>query len=52
MTRTYKGHIIEKVVKGNNRDLKHGYHIEYYTIDGKGMYWYLKDAKAEIDKEA
>ena len=48
-SRTYKNHKIEKVVKGNIRDPKHGYHIEYYTVDGKGMHWYLRDAKAAVD---
>lgn len=48
--RNYNGHKIEKIVKGNIRDVKHGYHMEYYTVDGKGMYLYLRDAKAAIDK--
>ena len=48
-SRTYKNHKIEKVVKGNIRDPKHGYHIEYYTVDGKGVHWYLRDAKAAVD---
>lgn len=47
--RLYKGYTIEKVVKGS-RDPKRGYSIEYYTINGKGYFLYLKDAKAEIDK--
>lgn len=44
--RVYKNHTIEKVVKGN---IRNGSHIEYYKVDGKGMYWRLKDAKAAID---
>lgn len=50
-TRQYKGHTITKIVKGNIRDLKHGYHMEYYTVDGRGLYYYLKDAKAAIDEQ-
>ena len=49
MTRTYKGYTIEKVVKVN-RDPRRGSRIEYYTINGKGYFLYLRDAKAEIDK--
>lgn len=39
-SRNYKGHVIEKV---RHRGL------EFYTIDKKGMHYYLKDAKSEID---
>lgn len=49
--RSYKGHIIEKIVKGNMRDLKHGYHMEYYLVDNKERFGYLKDAKAYIDSK-
>ncbi len=48
MIRTYKGHTIEKISKGN---IRNGYHLEYYTVDGKGFYLYLKDAKKAIDEE-
>ena len=49
-TRQYKGHTITKIVK-RNRDPKRGSNIEYYTINGKGYFLYLKDAKAAIDKQ-
>ena len=41
-TRNYKGHTIDKMRKRT---------IEYYQIDGKGYYLFLRDAKAAIDKE-
>lgn len=40
-SRNYKGHVIEKVRRRG---------IEFYTIDKKGYFLYLKWAKAEIDK--
>lgn len=36
----YKGHVIEKVSRQG---------LEFFTIDNKGMYWKLKDAKVTID---
>ena len=40
-SRSYKGHVIEKVRRRG---------IEFYTIDKKGYFLYLKWAKTEIDK--
>lgn len=36
---TYKGHVIEKISRMG---------MEYYTVDKKGMFLYLKDAKASV----
>lgn len=45
-SRIYKGHKIEK-----NIFKQHGSSCEYYTVDGKGYFLFLKDAKTFIDKE-
>lgn len=36
---TYKGHTIEKIKRMG---------MEYYTVDKRGMFLYLKDAKASV----
>lgn len=38
-SKEYKGHVIEKVSRQG---------LEFYTVDKKGMFWLLKDAKASI----
>ena len=38
-TINYKGHTIEKINRVG---------LEYYTVDKKGMFPYLKDAKSSI----
>lgn len=50
-TLTYKGHTIDKVVRGSKGKYS-PYYLEYYTVDGKGFFGYLRDAKAAIDKMA
>lgn len=40
-SRSYKGHVIEKVSRRS---------FEFYTVDNNGLYYYLRDAKRAIDK--